>query len=72
MLRLITINLHQLAPLEKYFPTKSIIELEPLIFERLEKMMAHLEKEFHSHNPVNIDVRFAALAADVIHNYVYR
>lgn len=59
------------APLNKFFSKKAITDLQPLIYEKLDRLLFHLEESIQSKKPMNIDAGFVALTADIIHHYVY-
>lgn len=59
------------APLNKFFSKKAITEIEPLIYEKLGRLLFHLEESIRSKQPMNIDAGFVALTADIIHHYTY-
>ncbi|KAJ6004592.1 hypothetical protein N7540_012961 [Penicillium herquei] len=58
-------------PLNKLFSKPAIIDIVPVIREKLERLMFHLEEGFRSKKVIHIDSGFVALTADVIHHYMY-
>ena len=58
-------------PLNKLFSKSAINDIVPLIRQKLDRFLFHLEEGFHSKKIVHIDSGFVALTADVIHHYVY-
>lgn len=59
------------APLEKFFSRQSISNIEPLIYNSIDKLSQHLQKAYKSHRVVRLDAGFAGLTSDVIYQYTY-
>ncbi|KAJ5716743.1 hypothetical protein N7488_002389 [Penicillium malachiteum] len=58
-------------PLNKLFSKNEITDIVPLIREKVERLIFHLEEGFRSKKVIHIDSGFVALTADVIHHYMY-
>jgi len=52
--------------LNPYFSRRAIIEIEPLIQERLDRLCMRFEEALHHDTILNLDAAFAALTADII------
>lgn len=57
--------------LNPYFSRRSIVELEPIINERIDKLSMRLELAMHDGEPIGLDSAFSALTADIITNRFY-
>ena len=57
--------------LNPYFSKRSMLDLEPLIHERISKLCLRLEEAMHQGQVVNLDSAFAALSADIISFHFY-
>lgn len=59
------------APLERFFSKQSISNLEPTIYESIDKLVGHLQNAFRSHKVVSLDAGFAGMTSEIIYRYVY-
>ncbi|KAJ5182693.1 hypothetical protein N7492_000309 [Penicillium capsulatum] len=59
------------APIERYFSKQSIINMEHMIWESLDKLNGHLRNAYHSHKVVSMDAAFAGLSSDIVHQYSF-
>ncbi|KAJ5727058.1 hypothetical protein N7493_004878 [Penicillium malachiteum] len=65
------LHLKRRGPLNELFSKNAITDIVPLIQEKVERLMFHLEEGFRSKKVIHIDSGFFALTADVIHHYMY-
>lgn len=66
-------NLHQFRRniLASFFSKRSISEIQPLIQDKIERLVRELEEAFNRGAVVNLSTLSAALTADVISHYAY-
>lgn len=57
--------------LSPYFAKRSVVKLEPVIQERINKLCMRLEESMHQEQVVDLDAGFAALTADIVTYYFY-
>ncbi|KAL5332911.1 cytochrome P450 [Aspergillus crustosus] len=57
--------------LDNFFSKRSVMELTPMIEERIEKLIARFQEFHESKSAVQLDDAFAALTADIITYYCY-
>ncbi|KAG2417839.1 hypothetical protein HFD88_000938 [Aspergillus terreus] len=57
--------------LNNFFSKRSVLELSPLVTERVQKLMERFEGFYRSNAVVSLDDAFSALTADVITAYCY-
>lgn len=54
-----------------YFSKRAIVQLEPMIHERITRFCERLDDAFKRGAPINLDKAFAAMTADIITNRFY-
>lgn len=57
--------------MERFFSKQSISNLEPTIYESIDKLVWHLQNAFRSHKVVSLDAGFAGVTSEIIYQYVY-
>ncbi|KAL3441784.1 cytochrome P450 [Aspergillus insuetus] len=57
--------------LNNFFSKRSVVELTPMIQERVQKLIQRFEGFYHAKAPVQADDAFTALTADIITYYSY-
>jgi cytochrome P450 len=57
--------------LSPYFAKRSIVRLEPIIQERIDRLCMRLEESLRQAMAVDLDSAFAALTADIVTHYFY-
>lgn len=59
------------APLNSYFSKRSVVQLEPLIQENIQKLAARFEQANRAGAVIRLDAAFTALTMDIISHYSY-
>ncbi|OKL60205.1 hypothetical protein UA08_04932 [Talaromyces atroroseus] len=59
------------APLNSFFSKRSVVRLEPVIQENIDKLCKRFDDDCAAQNVVRLDVAFIALTTDIITRYSY-
>jgi cytochrome P450 len=57
--------------LNPYFSRRALVELEPMLHEKINQLFERLDEHFNKGAPINLDKAFAAMTADIITNRFY-
>ena len=58
-------------PLNKFFSKSSVTRLEPVIQEKVDKLLSRLRQYQESENPITISLAFACFTNDVVSEYAF-
>lgn len=66
-------SLHRLRRdiLNPYFSKRTVLTLEPMINERVDRLLMHVDGAVESKGAIDFDAAFAALTADIVSFYFY-